>query len=204
MRVIGLTGGIATGKSTVARLLQDQGAELIDADVLAREVVEPGQPALEEIRAVFGERALDAEGRLDRPWLARTIFADPALRRCLEEILHPRVRERARQRLAALAAHESSPGLVVWVVPLLFETGLHEQLDEVWVVAVSPETQVARLMARDGLDEAEARRRIAAQWPMERKLELADRVIDNDGSPGDLLPQVLQALEAGPVRGRRG
>jgi dephospho-CoA kinase len=204
MRVIGLTGGIATGKSTIARLLQDQGAALIDADVLAREVVEPGQPALEEIREAFGERALDADGRLDRAWLARTIFADPALRRCLEEILHPRVRERARQRLAALAAHEPPPGLVVWVVPLLFETGLHEQLDEVWVVAATPETQMARLMARDGLDEAEARRRIAAQWPLERKLEMADRVIDNEGSPGDLLPQVLRALESGPTRGRRG
>lgn len=203
MRLIGLTGGIATGKSTVARLLQEQGAEIVDADVLAREVVEPGEPALEEIRELLGERALDAEGRLDRPRVALAVFADPALRRRLEEIVHPRVRERAHRRLAELAAREPAPEVVVWVVPLLFETGLHEQLDEVWVVAVSAETQVARLMTRDGLDESEARRRVAAQWPLERKLERASWIIDNEGDPGDLLPQILRALEGGPSHGHR-
>ena len=203
MRIIGLTGGIATGKSTVAHLLQERGAEIVDADVISREVVEPGQPALEEIRECFGERALDAGGRLDRAWIAERVFADPGLRKRLEAIVHPRIRERARRRLEELAAHVPAPELVVWVVPLLFETGLHEQLDEIWVVAVSPSTQVARLMARDGLDEAEARRRVAAQWPLERKLELADQIIDNEGEPGDLVPQVARALDGGPTRRRR-
>ncbi len=203
MRIIGLTGGIATGKSTVAQLLRERGAEIVDADVIAREVVEPGQPALEEIRECFGERALDPAGRLDRAWIAQSVFADPGLRQQLEAIVHPRIRERARRRLEELAVRDPAPELVVWVVPLLFETGLHEQLDEIWVVAVAPSTQVSRLMARDGLDEAEARRRVAAQWPLERKLELADQVIDNEGEPGDLAPQVSRALDGGPTRRRR-
>jgi len=200
MRLIGLTGGIASGKSTVTRILQKAGAAIIDADVLAREVVQPGQPALDEIRERFGERALGPDGLLDRPWVARQVFADPELRHVLEAIVHPRVRERASQRLAALANLPHPPDVVVWVVPLLFETGLHERLEEIWLVALSPETQVARLMARDALDEAAARQRILAQWPLERKLALAHQVLDNEGPVEALEAQVMHALEQGPLR----
>lgn len=179
MRLIGLTGGIATGKSTVARLLAERGAVVVDSDVLAREVVEPGSPALAEIVAEFGSGVVDAAGRLDRPALGRIVFADARRRRRLEEITHPRIRELTARRVAAAVA--AGPPLVVVDVPLLFETGRQAMFEGVLLVDASEEVRLRRLVERDGLPLEEARRRIEAQWPMERKRALATWVIDNSG-----------------------
>lgn len=179
MRVIGLTGGIATGKSTVAAMLAGRGAAVVDADELAREVVVPGQPALEEIAADFGAGVLAADGTLDRAALGDIVFADEERRRRLEEITHPRISVLMRQRIAdAMAA---APPLVVVDIPLLFENGRSGMVEGVLLVDADEATQLRRLLERDGLAEVEARRRIAAQMPIERKRPLATWVVDNGG-----------------------
>jgi dephospho-CoA kinase len=179
-RLIGLTGGIATGKSTVARLLALHGATVVDADVLAREVVEPGQPALEEIAAEFGSQVIDASGRLDRATVASVVFADPDRRRRLEAITHPRIQELMGRLLAS--ALESGAPLVVADVPLLFENGRAAMFDGVMVAWCDAATELERLMARDGLRREDAERRLAAQMPVDEKRRLATWVIDNSGS----------------------
>lgn len=194
MYVIGLTGGIATGKSTVSALLAELGLPVVDADKLAREVVEPGQPALAEIRRAFGPGVIAPDGTLDRAALARLVFRDEGARRRLEGIIHPRVRERMRQILAGLASQGES--LAVVDVPLLFEAGFDTDVDEVWVVSASEEEQLHRLMVRDGLSEEEARLRIEAQMPLVEKRARADRVIDNNGSPAATRRQVESLVRA--------
>lgn len=196
MKVIGLTGGIASGKTTVANLLAARGGAVIDADRIAREVVEPGAPALEAIARTFGPEVIDPGGRLDRAALARRIFGDEQARERLNAIVHPAVEEAMLQALAELRASASVPPFAVLVVPLLFETGMQTMADTVWTVSVPPALQRERLVARDALSEAEADARIAAQWPLERKLELSDRVLDNTGIPGALDAQVAAALRA--------
>ena len=179
-RLIGLTGGIATGKTTVARLLGAHGATVVDADVLAREVVEPGQPALAEIVAEFGPDVVGADGRIDRAALGALVFAEPERRRRLEAITHPRIQALMGERiLAALAA--DAP-LVVADVPLLFENGRAELFEGVMVVWCDAATELARLMARDGLSREDAKRRLAAQMPVDEKRRRATWVIDNSGS----------------------
>jgi dephospho-CoA kinase len=180
MRVIGLTGGIATGKSTVAHLLAARGAALIDADLLAREVVEPGTPALAEIAADFGPGVLQADGSLDRTALGAIVFADEARRQRLNAITHPRVAELMGRRVAAALA--SPARLVVVDVPLLFEGERRGMFEGVMLVWAPAEVQLARLFARDGWTEVEARQRIAAQMPIDEKRALATWVIDNSGS----------------------
>ena len=182
---VGLTGGIASGKSLVADELAARGAVIIDADVLAREVVEPGTEGLAAIVERFGEGVLQS-GRLDRATLGHIVFADPEARRDLERIVPPAVRARAAQldRAAPMDA------VVVHVIPLLVETGQQDRFDVVVVVDVDPDTQVARLVARDGFDEADARARLAAQATREQRRAVADIVLDNSGSVTDLKTQI--------------
>ena len=173
---IGLTGGIASGKSTVADLFADLGAAIIDTDVIAREVVEPGQPALEEVREAFGDAVIDKKnGQLDRTAMRRIVFADDSARGRLESILHPRIREEAI-RQAAIAGGPYQ----LLVVPLLVESPLKEQVDRILVVDCSEETQIERLLARDADSEEQARRILAAQASREQRLAIADDVIRND------------------------
>jgi dephospho-CoA kinase len=188
MRQIGLTGGIASGKSTVARMLAARGAAVVDADLLAREVVEPGQPALAEIVAEFGPGVLADGGGLDRKALGAVVFADAQRRQRLEEITHPRVLGLMRRRVAEAGA--TAAPLVVVDIPLLFERGRNDWLREVLVVYADPETQLRRIVERDGLSEAAARQRLAAQMPIERKRELATWVIDNQGPVDETERQV--------------
>ncbi len=177
--VIGLTGGIASGKSAVAALLRERGAAIVDADVVARQVVEPGQPALDEIRARFGDEVLDGDGRLDRKRLGERVFADPAARAALNAITHPRIAAASQAEIARHGARGAH--VVFYEAALLIENGLHRGLDATIVVAAPPETQLVRLRARDGLDEAAARARLAAQLPLADKVAVATWVIDNGG-----------------------
>lgn len=176
--LVGLTGGIATGKSTVSEMLRALGCIVIDADQLAREVVAPGEPALTAVAHEFGD-VLTPDGGLDRKKLAAIVFAEPARRRRLEAILHPAIRERFLARLAALQA-EGFDGIVIWDAPVMIESGGHTQMDRLIVVITDATTQRARLVARDG-DAADGERRIANQMPLAEKAALADYVIDNSG-----------------------
>jgi dephospho-CoA kinase len=182
---VGLTGGIGSGKSTVADALAARGALIIDADVLAREVVAPGTPGLEQVRRRFGDGVVGPDG-LDRAAMGRLVFADPEARRDLEAIIHPAVRARA----AELAAQAPPGAVVVQVIPLLVETGQQDAFDLVVVVDVDHETQVARLLARNGYSRAVAESRIAAQVGRAERLAAADLVIDNSGPLTSLDEQI--------------
>jgi dephospho-CoA kinase len=187
MKVLGLTGGIGSGKSMVASMFAQLGADVIDADRLARDVVEPGQPALEEIASAFGRDILLPDGRLDRGKLGRIIFADPVARVTLNAITHPRIRERMD---AEIAARQSGPGVLIVDIPLLYENERTGSVETVIVVWVDTQTQLRRLVERNGLSEHEARQRIAAQMPLDEKRARADVVIDNSGSPENTRRQV--------------
>jgi dephospho-CoA kinase len=182
---VGLTGGIGSGKSTVADELARRGAVIIDADQLAREVVEPGTPGLAQIVARFGDRVL-VGGRLDRAALARIVFTDPQARQDLESIIHPAVRRRA----AELEAAAPPSSIVVHVIPLLVETGQATNFDVVVVVDVESEIQLDRLLARGELSAKEARSRIAAQANRAERLAAADVAVDNNGSLVELQAQL--------------
>ena len=182
---VGLTGGIASGKSTVADRFAELGASVIDTDVIAREVVGPGQPALDEIRTAFGPDVIGADGSLDRRALRRVVFADAAQRRALEAIVHPRIRaETLRQAEAADGPYQ------LIVVPLLAESPLLQAVDRVLVVDCSETTQIARLMQRDTESEDHARQMLAAQSSRATRLSVADDIISNDGNLEDTLQQV--------------
>jgi dephospho-CoA kinase len=182
---IGLTGGIGSGKSTVAGLLAARGAQVVDADRIAREVVEPGTPGLAAVVAAFGHGVLTSDGALDRPALAAVVFADPDARRRLDGIVHPLVRARA----AELVAAAPPDAVVVQDVPLLVETGQAGSYDLVLVVQADLATRVRRLVAR-GLSEEDARARIAAQATDEQRRAVADVVLDNSGTVEELEAQV--------------
>lgn len=182
---VGLTGGIASGKSTVAEELAARGAVLVDADLLAREVVEPGTPGLAAVVARFGPEVLQGD-RLDRAALGRLVFADAEARHDLERIIHPRVRARA----AEIEASADAGAVVVHVIPLLVETGQAHDFDVCVVVDLDPATQLRRLRERNGLSADEARARIEAQASRAERLAVADRVLDNEGSPEELRRQV--------------
>lgn len=191
MKVIGLTGGIASGKSTVARMLERLGADVIDADQLARQVVMPGEPACDEIVSVFGREILQPDGSIDRQKLGRIVFADPEARKRLEEITHPAIGCRAEEMLAALRT--AGRDVVIYMAALLIEAGVTSRVDEVWVVYVDGETQLERLMGRDGMSRAEALARIGAQMPMEEKARRGVVVIDNSGDLAHTERQVAAA-----------
>lgn len=181
IRVIGLTGGIATGKSSIAGFFQEKGAVVIDADQLAREAVEPGSQGLAEVAAAFGGGVLAVDGQLDRRRLGEIVFSDSARRSQLEGILHPEIRRLAEERIAeaARAGHR----VLFYMAPLLIEAGVTDRVDEVWVVTVRPEVQLERLMRRDGISRAEAQRIIDSQMPLAEKESCGRIVIDNSGTP---------------------
>jgi len=184
LRVVGLTGGIATGKSTFSAALRARGVPVIDADELARRVVAPGAPALAEIARAFGPGVIGADGGLDRKKLGALVFADAAARKRLEAITHPVIRSAMVEEAARLAA-QGHP-LVFYDAALLYEVGVDEVVDAVVVVYAPVEAQRARLAARDGLRGAEAEARLAAQWPIDEKAARADFVVDNAGGTADL------------------
>jgi dephospho-CoA kinase len=184
--LVGLTGGIGSGKSLVAELLAAHGATIIDADVLAREVVAPGTPGLAVVRERFGAGVLRADGSLDRGALGRIVFGDPVARRDLEAIIHPAVRARA----AALTAAAPEGAVVVQVIPLLVETGQQGNFDQVVVVDVDPGVQLSRIVLRDGLSEAEAQARLRAQASREERLAAGHVVLRNNGTRADLASAV--------------
>ncbi|MFJ6717125.1 dephospho-CoA kinase [Streptomyces sp. NPDC091259] len=191
MLKVGLTGGIGAGKSEVSRLLAGYGAVIVDADRIAREVVEPGTPGLAAVVEAFGESVLTAEGALDRPKLGAIVFSDPEKLRTLNAIVHPLVGARS----AELEGAAGADAIVVHDVPLLAENGLAPLYDLVVVVDASPQTQLARLTGLRGMAEEEARARMAAQATREQRLMVATLVIDNDGPLEALEPQVRKVWE---------
>lgn len=180
MRIIGLTGGIATGKSTVAGFMAEMGLVVIDADQLSRDAVLPGSSALARIVERFGAQVLQPGGGLDRRQLAAEVFSDPDKRRALEEILHPEIRRLAEERIAQ--ARSGGAAIVIYMAPLIIEAGACDRVDELWVVTVSPETQRERLMKRNNIDRDEAERIIASQMPLHEKERHGRIVIDNSGT----------------------
>jgi dephospho-CoA kinase len=193
--LVGLTGSIATGKSTVSRMFAHLGARVLDADLLAREVVMPGQPAYLKIVEEFGQGVVQDDGTLDRKALGAIVFAEPARRKRLEEITHPAIAAR-QQRILSVLDEEAFEGIVIWDVALLFETGGVAKMDRVVVVATDPETELARLMARDAMAEAAARARMASQMPVAETAKRAHYVIDNSGDRAQTEGQVKVVYEA--------
>ena len=193
--IVGLTGSIATGKSTVSAMLSDLGGVIIDADKIVRQVQRPGEPAWREIVEFFGEEILLPNQELDRAKLGSLVFGNENNRKRLNSIVHPRVRdERDRQTAAAVRANPQA--VVIWDIPLLIETGIYKEVDKVVVVYVDPDTQLQRLLARDELSPEQAKSRIAAQMSIEEKKEYADYLIDNRGSREETQAQVLAVWEA--------
>ena len=181
MLVIGLTGGIASGKSTVSRYLRELGAKIIDADVIARELVLPQSSAWQEIVRHFGSEIIDEEGALLRKKLGEIIFRSSTERAVLNAILHPRIKQKIMEILSSLRNQKDIP-LIVVDAPLLIEAGMVEIVDEVWVVAIPAELQRKRLIERDKISRAEAEERLAAQMPLQEKIKYAHRIIDNSGT----------------------
>ena len=187
MLLVGLTGGIGSGKSTVARMLEKRGAVVFDADVLARQAVAPGTPGFEKVVERFGPNVLAPGGGLDREALASIVFSDPAARRDLEGIVHPEVR---RMFAEGCEEYRDSDRVVVFSAPLLVETGMHTAFDLLIVVSAPVATQIERLMRDRGMAERDVQARIDAQLPLEAKAEAADVLVDNEGTLEDLEAQV--------------
>ncbi len=194
MHVFGLTGGIGTGKSTVARWWSQRGLGLVDADELARAAVAPGSPGLDRVVREFGREVLGHDGTLDRKRMAERVFSDSSARKCLEALVHPLVRELARIRFETLASHGHELGC--YEVPLLFEVGLVAELRPIVVVTADADTQLARVLRRDKGTQDEARARISAQWPLHDKVAAADYVIDNGGTKDATAAQADRVLAA--------
>lgn len=184
--IIGLTGGIATGKSTAARILEDLGARVIDADKIAHEIMEKGEPGYRQVVGHFGEQILTKDCEIDRRRLGETVFDDPQERRKLEELTHPLIIREIKERIERASAE-----VIIIEAPLLYEAGLDDFMDRVWVVACDRETQIERLQERDGLAAREAEKRIEAQMPLEEKCRRADRVIENNGDIEDLKENIF-------------
>ncbi len=193
MLIVGLTGGIASGKSTVSKMFEQAGIPVICADELAREAVRPGSQGLAEIRRIFGEGVLDDEGNLDREAMARLVFQDKAKRKILESIIHPRVAEEQNKRLAALERQGHS--IAVVDIPLLYESGLERSVDLVVVVYAPRHIQEERLMNRDGMSADDARSRLDAQMPIDDKRTRADRLVDNGKTLEHTRRQVQNLIE---------
>ena len=197
-RRIGLTGGIASGKSSVGQWLKGQGIPVLDADLYALQALAPGQAASHAVMARYGNEVISAgsdpeAAELDREALGAIVFSDPTQRQWLEELVHPLVRQQFESNLNRLVWEP----IVVLMIPLLFEAGLDNLCTEVWVVDCLPEQQRQRLIDRNGLTMEDADRRIQSQWPLAKKVGLADQVIDNSGEPEDWRSQALRLLAAG-------
>ncbi len=177
MIFVGLTGGVATGKSTVAKMLERCGAFVIDADALAHQVMEPGKPAWRAIVKTFGKTVVHPDRTINRPALGAMVFRNRAKLRLLEQIIHPRV-AREQAKLTRLACRQDPKAVVIYDVPLLYEAGIDARVDKVIVVTVDRETQISRLKKRNGLTRTEALRRIRNQWPLRNKVAAADYVLD--------------------------
>lgn len=187
--VLGVTGNIAAGKSTVTQGLKRRGAVVVDADILSREVVATGTKALKKLVNEFGSDILKGDGSLDRDRLGQMVFADTQVRATLNRIVHPEIARRSVEELQRLKEQTDAP-LIVYEAPLLFEVGAETRVDKVLVVTIDPEEQLARLMKRDGLDQVAAKQRIAAQMSQEEKVKRADYVIDNSGTPEKTRSQI--------------
>lgn len=192
-RIIGLTGGIASGKSTVSNLLRQAGVPIVDADQVTRQVQRPGSPALDKLAAAFGNQIIQSDGNLDRAQLGKRVFADAAARQELNQIMQPLIRDAIWQAVDTLKK-QNVPNVIL-DLPLLYEQHYDEDCDLVVVVTVSPETELRRLMARNHYSAAEAKERIAAQMPLSQKVARADVVIDNDASLEQTRRQVAQLVE---------
>lgn len=188
MRLIGLTGGIATGKSTVAAMLAEHGVTIIDADQLARDVVQPGKPGYDAVVQRFGSEIVDPAGGIDRGRLGAVVFADAQARRELEGLLHPRIAELMQQRIAEAMQREAT--VAVLDIPLLFETSAEHTVEGVLLAYAPAAVQRERIMARDGLSAAEAQRRVDAQMPIDDKRARATWLIDNSASLAETRRQV--------------
>lgn len=192
-QIVGLTGGISTGKTTASSFFSELGVPVVDADVVSRELVEKGQPALEEIRETFGDEVIAADGTLDRDALGKIVFADDDKRHVLNRILHPKVALRSQALLAEL--RQEHP-YVIYDAALLVENGLYSVFYKLIVVTVSPEVQLQRLITRDATPEADAKARIASQVPLSKKEALADYLIENNGTVEELKTRVAEVHEA--------
>lgn len=199
--IIGLTGGIASGKTFCSDFFQAKGVPLVDADVIAREIVQKGEPLLEQLKALLGKEVLLSDGQLNRAWLRRQIFADECLKKQVNDLMHPLIRERAQQQLAVA---ESQAAWVMYSVPLLFENALEMICHAVIVVDILPDLQISRGAMRDGVTEADIRRIMTAQLSREQRLSRANFVIDNSGSRvqtrlqcADLYRQIYQNFLTG-------
>jgi dephospho-CoA kinase len=200
--LVGLTGGVATGKSTVSAMFRALGCVVIDADQIARQVVEPGAPAWDQIVAAFGRGILEPDGRIDRKALGALVFGDPAARRRLESFTHPEIRARVRARLGELRA-EGFEGVVIFDAPVMIESGGYRDVDRLVVVTAGEPAQLARQQERDGLSREDATRRVRSQLPLAEKVRLADYVIDNSGAlsattarVGEVYRELLRELHA--------
>ena len=187
--ILGVTGNIASGKSTVAKELARRGAAVLDADQLAREVVESGSAVLKKLVKLFGNEILQQNGDLDRDRLGQMVFADVKVRAMLNQIIHPEIAKKSVDRLSRLQSDPDLP-LIVYEASLLFEVGAESRVDKVLVVKIDPEQQLQRLISRDRLSREGARQRIAAQMPQQQKVERADYVIDNSGSAAATRQQI--------------
>lgn len=205
MRVFGLTGGFASGKSTVVKRLRERGLPVIEADDLAREVVRPGSEGLAAVVETFGRGILDEHGALDRKKLGQRVFADPTERARLESVTHPRIRALQKERMAELAARGEP--LACYEAPLLVEVGLEAELRPLVVVVADEAAAIERARSRDGLDAEAVRARLRAQLPLEKKRALADYVIDNSGSldatrgaTDEVLDAIVRSVGVSPDR----
>ncbi|MEN9231249.1 MAG: dephospho-CoA kinase [Thermostichus sp. DG02_5_bins_236] len=196
VRIIGLTGGIGTGKSTVAHLLEKHGIPVADADQLARQALAPGSPVRERVLQRYGASIQARAGELDRGRLGQIVFADPSERVWLEGQIHPFVKNQLQHFLQEQTG-KGSP-TVCLMIPLLFEAGMEDWVSEIWVVTCTPEQQRQRLLQRDPLTTEQVEARIASQWPLTEKIRWAHVVLDNSGSPSELQRQVQQALTIAP------
>ncbi|MDK4206018.1 dephospho-CoA kinase [Corynebacterium pseudodiphtheriticum] len=193
MKIIGLTGGIGSGKSTVARILQEHGFPIVDADLIAREIVEPGQPALAELAKEFGEDILNADGSLDRGLLASRAFTTKDTTQRLNNITHPRIKQRTQELFDE--ARENGAEAVIYDMPLLIDKGLHKDMDATIVVHAAEHVRLERLTTKRGLDVDDVRRRINAQIDDETRKQYADILLDNNGTEEDLTQQIAQAVD---------
>ena len=193
--MIGLTGGIGSGKSTVAGFIKEKGIKVIDADQVAREIVEPGKPALREINEEFGPNILKEDGTLNRKKLGGIIFSDKDARQRLNKITHPRIRKRMFEKVDEKRKDQGGKGLIVLEVPLLIEVGLYKSVDRVWVVSASETSQIQRLMKRDRISREEAAKRIQSQMPLYEKEKYADAIIDNNQEPKEVREQVHAMID---------